>query len=63
MFLQLGDAGVDLLHTLHFLCRQQGARANKTLVGLLGQAKVLALELLQLVVVNVLDAVEELLVE
>ena len=63
LLLQLRDAGVDLLHALHLLCRQQGARANKTLVGLLGQAKIFALEFLQFVVVNELDAVEELLVE
>ena len=55
LLLKLGDARVDLLHAVHVVGREQGARAHKALVNLLGKALVLALKLGVLVVVDVLD--------
>ena len=63
LLLQLRDAGVDLLHARHFLGGKECARAHETLVDFLRQALVLTLELRIFVIVNELDALEELLVE
>ena len=41
LLLQLRDAQVDLLHTCHFVVRQQGTSAHEVLIGLLQQLLIL----------------------
>ena len=63
LLLQLGDARIDLLHALHLVGRKQSARTYEALVDNFGEALVFALELAVLMVVDVLDALEETLIE
>ena len=60
---QLRETGADLLILLAALLGEGSAVFLKSLVGILQQGTILALELIQLRVVDRLDAVEELLIE
>ena len=63
LLLQLGDTRIDLLHALHLVGWEKCSRAYEVLVDNFGEALVFALELAVLVVVDVLDALEETLIE
>ena len=63
LLLKFGDAIVDFLHALHLLGREHGTGAYKTFVDDFGESLVLALELAVLMVIDILDALEEFLVE
>lgn len=63
LLLQLGDTRIDLLHALHLVGRKQSARTYEALVYNFGEALVFALKLAVLMVVYVLDALEETLIE
>ena len=63
LLLQVGDAQVDLLHPRHLVLGQQGTLAHKLLVDLLEQLLFLARQRIVLLVVDLLDALEERLVE
>ena len=63
LLLKLGNAHVDLLHAFHLLAGKQGARTDKAFVDFFQKLLVFALQLGIIMVVDVLDALEELLVE
>ena len=63
LLLQVGDAQVDFLHTLHLILRQEGALANEILVDFLEQFLVFALQRIVLTIIHLLDALEEGFVE
>ena len=63
LLLQVGDGLVNLFHAGHLLVAEQGTLAHKLLVGLLQELLLLARERLVFVVVDGLDALEQLLVE
>ena len=61
--LQLRDAQIDLLHPRHLVVRQQSTLTHKVLINLLQQLLVLALQCAVVTVVDLTDALEQLLVE
>ena len=63
LLLQVGNLEVDFLHTLHLLLVEQGTVAHKLLVGLFKQFLVLALQFLEVSVIDLLDALKQWLVE
>ena len=63
LLLQVGDAQVDFLHTLHLILRQQRALANEILVDFLEQFLVFALQRVVLFVIDLTDTLKERLVE
>ena len=63
LLLEVGDTRVNLLHALHLVGREHGARTHKAFIYHLGESLVFAGKALVLVVVYILDALEELLVE
>ena len=63
LLLQVGDAQVDFLHTLHLILGQQRALANEILVDFLEQFLVFALQRIVLFIIDLLDTLEEGFVE
>ena len=63
LLLQVADAQIDFLHTRHLLVRQEGTLAHEILIDFLQQFLVFALQRVVLLVVNLLDALKQWLVE
>ena len=61
--LQFRDAQVNLLHAGHLVLRQQGTLAHEALVGFLQQFLVFARQRCVVAVVDLPDALEQLLIE
>ena len=63
LLLKVGDAEVDLLHTLHLIVGQKGTVANEALIGFLEQFLILALKRLVLAFVDLTNSFEEILIK
>ena len=63
ILLKLRNPQVDFFHTLHLVLRQQSTPTDKALIGLLQQFLVLSLKGIILFIIDLFDALEQLLVE